>query len=546
MGQEQTGFGTTNKTAGVLPTQTDTNIFVRRSSGLLREMNSKYAFSTNILSAGFFYSFLYIIWGAVLFPGANLAEAALIGIVLNIPIALLYYYFTVIMPRSGGDYIWISRTVFPIVGFVLNLGMIFAMLIWLGSDIPIAIQDGLAPMLYALGLTSGNAIYITVAHAVNNSTVIVAITIIWLLIIGFILTRKTKIFGRVLWAFFIVAIAADVIYMVSLVLLGHTAFVNNFNRYSGMNYNTLMSLGASHHYPLSAQVGATLFSTVYIYLNFLGVVFTAYYSGEMKNVQRSAMYSIVLSTIFFGLVLAAMYSSAYYVFGFGFNQTIAILSQTGNAAWTLPYTPFPNFLIMLGYPNSPIGIIVTIGFMVNMIAAMPAYLFVASRNLFAYSFDRIIPSFFARVSKGGAPYGSAILITIIGVVISLLYIYTPAFEYFLYSTTLMLIIYAFVGAMAIFFPFIKRSIFESAPGFIKKKIGGVPVLSIIGFLGAASALYGIVASFLPAFGGVMSPASLAFTFSVYIIGIIVYIAAHYLRKAKGLPLEYSFKEIPPL
>jgi len=537
MGQEE---------KSTFPSQENTNIFVRRSSGLLREMNSKYAFSINVLSAGFFYSFLYVIWGAALFPGANLAIAALIGIVLNIPIALLYYYFTVVMPRSGGDYIWLSRTLLPIVGFVLNLGMIFAMLIWLGSDIPIAIGDGLAPMLYALGLTTGHAAYFSLSHAVNNATVIVLITVLWLLLVGLILTRKTKILGRVLLGFFLTAVASDIIFMVSAVTLGHTAFVNNFNKYSGMNYNNLMSLGASLHYPLSSQVAATLFSTVYIYLNFLGVVFTAYYSGEMKNVQKSGYYSIVLSTVFFGFIIAAMYAVEYYVFGFGFTQTIALLSQTGNPAWKLPFSPYPNFLMMFCYPSPVIGIIVTIGFMVNMFAAMPAYLFVATRNLFSYSFDRILPSWFAKISKGGAPYVSSIFITIIGLLIALLYIYTVAFEYFLYSTTLMLIIYAVVGAMAIFFPFTKKGIFESAPSFIKKKIGRIPVFSIIGLTGSASALYGVIASFLPAFGGVMSPASLAFTFSIYIIGIIVYTIAHYYRKAKGMPLEYSFKEVPPL
>jgi amino acid transporter len=524
--------------------QGNQGIYVRRSSGLMREISGSHALAINIMGAGFFYAILNVMWGAALFPGANLAISALIGMILNLPISFLYFYFTVIMPRSGGDYIWMSRSLHPAVGFILNLGIVFSNVIIIGADVVWAFKYALGPAFYILGLITGNSVYFSVSQ-VFNSTIVIALTIvIWVIILGFIFTRRPKLLGRVILSLFIFALITIIIYIISNLVLANTTFINNFNKYSGMNYNNLISLGSSRGYPMVTLASATLFSTVYTFLEYEGITFSAYYGGELKNVQKSAFLSIVISTILLGVIIVAIYASTYYAFGFGFIQTIAMISQTGDPAWKLPFIPFTTVLWM--FWNPVIGFIVILGFVIAMFAAMSSYLFVSTRSIFAYSFDRILPSWFAKVSKTGSPYTSSIFITILAVITGLLYIYTPAFEYLLYTADLMLIPFAVVGAIAIFFPFKKKEIFENAPDFIKKKVWKIPVLSIIGVLALGSSLFAIVSSFVPTFGGVIDPISIVYTFSIYIVGLVIYIIAHYYRKAKGLPLEYSFKEVPPL
>ena len=43
-----------------------------------------------------------------LFPGINLTLALIIGFLASIPFALVYIQMTAAMPRSGGDYAWVS------------------------------------------------------------------------------------------------------------------------------------------------------------------------------------------------------------------------------------------------------------------------------------------------------------------------------------------------------------------------------------------------------------------------------------------------------
>ena len=47
---------------------------------------------------------------------------------------LVYLYFTVIMPRSGGDYVWVSRTLNPFFGFFTNFSLTFVFLTWIAFN----------------------------------------------------------------------------------------------------------------------------------------------------------------------------------------------------------------------------------------------------------------------------------------------------------------------------------------------------------------------------------------------------------------------------
>jgi hypothetical protein len=77
--------------------------FVREATGLVKAISGMDAFLGNILAMGIAYFFVFEYFATLLFPGVNLPITILVTLIPGVVVALLYYLFTVAMPRTGGD-----------------------------------------------------------------------------------------------------------------------------------------------------------------------------------------------------------------------------------------------------------------------------------------------------------------------------------------------------------------------------------------------------------------------------------------------------------
>src|SRR3970040_1569606 len=93
-------------------------VFVRKSSGLVRVMSPSSAFVYNILTMGLIFPWTYL-WAPGALPGGRLVEGILLAMILEIPIALAYVWLSTALPRSGGDYVFQSRVLGGGIGFTL-------------------------------------------------------------------------------------------------------------------------------------------------------------------------------------------------------------------------------------------------------------------------------------------------------------------------------------------------------------------------------------------------------------------------------------------
>ncbi|MHA1209630.1 MAG: amino acid permease [Candidatus Freyarchaeota archaeon] len=100
-------------------------VFTRDATGLVREIS--------ILDA-VVVVFTFIVGGGIMFmsvqslapgyfPGGNLSMGYLLALFLWLPIALLYAILSRAMPRSGGDYVFVSRILGPGYGFLASWGV---------------------------------------------------------------------------------------------------------------------------------------------------------------------------------------------------------------------------------------------------------------------------------------------------------------------------------------------------------------------------------------------------------------------------------------
>ena len=125
--------------------------FVRDATGLVRELSwfDTFLCGFGILNValGLVQAFAY---APYVFPGSSMAVAFLIALPGAFFIGLLNALFTAAMPRSGGDYVWVSRSLSPVVGFAVNFFATFGVIAAAAVNIWYMASNFLAPVLYIL------------------------------------------------------------------------------------------------------------------------------------------------------------------------------------------------------------------------------------------------------------------------------------------------------------------------------------------------------------------------------------------------------------
>src|SRR5229473_993319 len=155
------------------PLPSSSSLYVRQSSGLVREASVLDAIIFNaVFSAPVGATLAFgILYALGLFPGADMVVALLIAFVVNIPVCIMMSMMAASMPRTGGDYVWISRILHPAVAVFSNLSATVSALIgaafWARAFASIA----LGPTLAVLGAVTNNTGLLNAGNAVSGNNV---------------------------------------------------------------------------------------------------------------------------------------------------------------------------------------------------------------------------------------------------------------------------------------------------------------------------------------------------------------------------------------
>jgi hypothetical protein len=95
---------------------------------------------------------------------------------------------------------------------------------------------------------------------------------------------------------------------------------------------------------------------------------------------------------------------------------------------------------------------------------------------------------------------------------------------------------------------LRKDLYENASAMVRRKIGKVPVITIVGCITLAYMIWMVIASFLyPAVGGGINTTKLGVLAGLVITGLLVFYGARaYRLRKEGIDLNWTFQSVPPV
>ena len=133
--------------------------------------------------------------------------------------------------------------------------------------------------------------------------------------------------------------------------------------------------------------------------------------------------------------------------------------------------------------STPLIVLISLSFIVAFLVALPATFLIATRNIFAWSFDRLVPQ---RLSDVNERTHSPVVANVVVLIVTLIYLALIVFAGgdfldLLFTAGLAeLLTFMVVAIAGIAFPSMRRALYDASP--IKRSIAGIPTLTIVGIL----------------------------------------------------------------
>ncbi|MGD0250873.1 MAG: amino acid permease [Thermoplasmata archaeon] len=525
------------------------DVYVRRSSGLVRTVGPTSALFANLVAMGIIVNFFWIVFASYGYPNANLVTTVGIGVLINVGVGFVYWMLSSAMPRSGGDYVFMGRIFHPSIGLATNLVFSVVFITWAGL-FAWYVTDYCIPMVFAsYSIAGGGSQALSWSKALTSSTTdIFVVSAIILLLVILISLLPTKWVFRTTVGIFVVTAVIYVIMIGLMVATSQSTFASHWNAANpGNTYASVAASGASTD---AITTSGTFLGIVYTMLSFIGYANSSYYAGEIRgNPTRTQGLAIFGAPLIFAALIAGLYAMTYMTFGRDFIVGVS----SGYLSGTIPLAAIPSPLFLAAYivPSGSfapwLAAFLSFGTVLTFFGFSLIYFIIPTRNLFAWSFDRVTPSFLARVSRRGVPWVAVLALGIFAFVSLWYATYTTIFNYLSYSNFGFWFAVGIVCLGGALFPFLRPKLFAQAPRIVRTRVGPVPILTLVGAASFGAAWFVSYASSTAQFLGVTqySYGALLFLPIVFVVGFVLYWISYAIQKHRGIPVDLISKELPP-
>jgi basic amino acid/polyamine antiporter, APA family len=542
--------------------------FARRATGLVRDIKVRDAVIFNVLPAcpGLVMA-VSIFWILSAFSGVNVYVAIAITVVCSFLISGAFGLLSQIMPRSGADYILVSRSVHPALGIGSSILIGASSILALGYWGVFSAKVCLGPMLTMVGVAADSPRLQDWGTTIADKPGDMIVGLILVLALVAIMMYGTRLMMRVQLWLFSLAMAGFVVAGLTLLFTSRSEFIKSYNDYA----RPFTKQADTYHYFIDKAQSAgvvtgggtdwhnTIVASGAIIAFGVWVWFSTNLAGEIRQAgTRSNWYSMLAGlAITFGSI-ALMVILLYHTVGQQFLT--AVNGVSGDATvYTLPNAPWWITLVAAIHTNTIFVAFLGITFLCW--APLIVYIQIVQpvRALFAWSFDQVIPQKLAEINpRTHTPIVSLALVGLISIPSLYAAAYTTSFfKYIALSTIVGFPVFILVGIGAILFPYRKKAAYEASVSNIN--VFGVPLMALFGIGSIAAGLFGAWLWF--AYAGLGLPnagksvadqlfttpgnGGLSLIACCLIAGAVIYYVASAVRKSQGIDLSLNYLEIPP-
>ena len=527
-------------------------IFSRKTSGIVREFSASDTMWYGILAAAALFALLYIFPSPQVFtPGLSVPITSLIAMVVGVAVFALYAGLGSAMPRMGGDYLFQSRALHPIVGF--SFAFAWEVFIWVTFTTTgglVVATLGLQPLLYNLGMVWNSKALTDAGTWCGSANGILVITLVLVALAFWTCVAGLRTYRRIQrWVIVPTVVVSNVIVIILLLVTSKTSFVTHVNEWY------VKATGTSDFVASLPKTAAPGFSWKYtiLFLSIAGMIWYAVFSaqgllGEIKN--ANSFHKLFRTFCWAGLFVGVMtwivpiflfqhVAGANFMYSWAnawYNGTVATPAGPYMSAITMMLTRNPIVLILLSLGFITVGYYFAVCVFLNM-----------TRVMGAMGMDRSLPEWFAKVNQRyHAPVNAAIFYVVLALALNILYRFDTSI-----STTMVYAgaftstgVIAVSGLAGILFPYTAKAIHDVSP-IARYRVFGIPLISIVGAIallaGGSVTVMNLIfpeLGFTTWSGRLLLILSLALS-ALWFLGYRAYM------KSKGINIDLAFKQVPP-
>jgi basic amino acid/polyamine antiporter, APA family len=542
--------------AGAVGGETPT-LFLRKATGLVRGWSVRdsmiYAcLATNFVTLGI-YEFTF---AGPAFPKGQLITAVIISGVWVSFLVVAYAGLIVTIPRAGGDYVWQTRILGSGLGFVMAAtGWWFILWLWApiyGNILSVQLFQPLWATLKwtwpGSGATAGAAWF-------GTKTGIFIVTLITIVIAGVLVSLGMSGYAKIQRWCFVGGMVGFAVVVILLLTHSHASFVSSFNtegaKLFGVHnaYHATNVAAAKAGYTTSklgfGPLGPTMLLVPAMMFFLLWPNWGATLYGEIRGASDfkrvftgmfAGLWITVILTIIFLLVIAK-------TVGWDFYQNLNALDYNLTpqfGIWPYPFL-FAGWLVH----NTAFQVVLILVLSLWFFAWVGTLFLSSTRVIFAAAFDRVLPDRAAEVSeKRKVPVWSLILMLLPAAGLAAVYAYSTTFRsYTLDATLVIAVTYLFSAIAVVILPWRKPDLWRASPAS-KIKIFGVQVVPVAGVVTIGLLGFNLYEWLSNGLYFVNNSTSLIYMGAMYVLAIVIYVAARLIRNRQGIDLGLINKEIP--